>query len=449
LPRLGRRLPLALGLALLVPCLHGCAALTNPVAEGVRVRSVPLELLGQSREEAKPIPLTLLRQKPPDAYRLAPGDILGVWIETILGDRNQPVPVRYSEREGQPPALGFPIPVRDDGTLPLPLIAPVRVEGLTVAEAQEAIRRAYTTPKEILKPGAERIIVTLQRPRQYRVLVVREDAATPPSEQNAVALGIATGPRETIGSTRRGLGAVVSLPAYENDVLTALARTGGLPGRDAKDEVLIERAGAKARDWPDVMPAPDEEACAPPGAGPASGSQVLRIPLRLRPGEPIPFRPEDIVLRDGDIVRVQARDAEVFYTGGILPPGEYILPRDYDLDVVDAVCRVRGPLVSGGINQNNFTGSVVAAGLGFPSPSLLSVIRRTRQGGQLTIRVDLNKALRDPRERILVQPGDVLILQETPGEAIARYISEMVKFNFLGIILKEGNATATATVNVP
>jgi hypothetical protein len=39
------------------------------------------------------------------------------------------------------------------------------------------------------------------------------------------------------------------------------------------------------------------------------------------------------------------------------------------------------------------------------------------------IRVDLRKALRDPRERILVQPGDMLILQEKPCEAVARYLT--------------------------
>ena len=38
----------------------------------------------------------------------------------------------------------------------------------------------------------------------------------------------------------------------------------------------------------------------------------------------------------------------------------------------------------------------------------------------MTIRVDLNEAVRDPRQNILVQDGDVLILQETPDEAITQ-----------------------------
>ena len=33
--------------------------------------------------------------------------------------------------------------------------------------------------------------------------------------------------------TRRGTGFALDLPAYENDVLNALAQTGGFPGTDA------------------------------------------------------------------------------------------------------------------------------------------------------------------------------------------------------------------------
>ena len=58
---------------------------------------------------------------------------------------------------------------------------------------------------------------------------------------------------------------------------------------------------------------------APADAVAAPGAQVVRIPLRLPPDEPPPFRPEDVVLQTGDIVFIEARDTEVFYTGGLLP----------------------------------------------------------------------------------------------------------------------------------
>jgi hypothetical protein len=451
-PSPGRRAfgRLLLAFAWLAVFLSGCAALTNPVADGVRARTLPPEFLGERRDEEKPVPLYLLRQPPPRVYRLDAGDVLGIWIEGVLGDRNQPVPVHYSDQGNLPPALGFPIPVREDGTILLPLVPAITVRGLTIEESHEAIRLAYTAKKQILQPGRDRILVTLQRPRQYNVLVVREDGATA-SAGPVFATGITVASGGSTGSLKRGTGAALNLAAYENDVLTALARTGGLPGLDAVNEVVILRGGMMAPEqWPTVMPNVDaEQGDCSLGYNAGLAGKTIRIPLRLRPGEPIPFRPEDVVLHNGDIVYIQAREAELFYTGGLLPAGENILPRDYDLDVVEAVARVRGPLINGGLNQNNFTGQVFAAGIGFPSPSLLSVVRKTRGGGQVVIRVDLNRALRDPRERILVKAGDVLILQETPQEALARYFTTVFRFNFLGTVINHRDAQGTTTLSLP
>ena len=44
-----------------------------------------------------------------------------------------------------------------------------------------------------------------------------------------------------------------------------------------------------------------------------------------------------MVLNDGDIVYIESRETEVFYTGGLLQGGEFPLPRDYDLDVLGAM----------------------------------------------------------------------------------------------------------------
>src|SRR5205814_2825890 len=135
--------------------------------------------------------------------------------------------------------------------------------------------------------------------------------------------------------------------------------------------------------------------------------QVIRIPLRLLPGEGLPLKAEDVILQTGDVVFLEARDYELFYTGGLLPPGEFVLPRDYDLDVVEAVTRVRGSLINGAFGGSNLSGTLIATGIGNPSPTMLTVLRRLPGGRQLPIRVDLGRALRDSRERILVQPGDV------------------------------------------
>src|SRR5262249_5608896 len=139
----------------------------------------------------------------------------------------------------------------------------------------------------------------------------------------------------------------------------------------------------------------------PPGGDPLSlaapGTTRIRIRLRYRPGQLPTIRPEDVVLQNGDIVFIEAREADVFYTAGVLP-------RDTDLDVVEAILRVGGPIDSGGLNTANINGTLINPGIGFSSPSLVSIVRKTPDHNQVVIRVDLDRALRDRRERILIQP---------------------------------------------
>jgi len=144
--------------------------------------------------------------------------------------------------------------------------------------------------------------------------------------------------------------------------------------------------------------------------------------MRLPPGVIPSFRPDDIILEDGDIVYIESREAEVFYTGGLLPGGEFKIPRDYDLDVVAAMALTGGGISSpqqGGGGGGGMGGMGRLFG-GVP-PGMLYVLRKTPCNGQITIEIDLAKANVDPRERILVQPGDILILRYKPSEEILNF----------------------------
>ena len=58
-------------------------------------------------------------------------------------------------------------------------------------------------------------------------------------------------------------------------------------------------------------------------------------------------------------------------------------------------------------------------------------------------------ALRTRKALSQSQPGDVLLLQESPGEAFARYFTEAFRFNLLWTIIHGPHETGTTTVNVP
>lgn len=478
-PRMKSRVLVACGAfgLLAVGLLSGCAAF-RPL-EGVPARYLGDEYKLGDRNDKQTIDLGLLRRDKPPAHIVDSGDVLAVYIEGELGDRGQVPPVflpTNGDRDMNP-AFGFPIPVRDDGTISLPLIGSISVRGMTVMQIEQLLRHKYLVERQLLNPEAERILVSLQRPRQYRVLVIRQEAGND--------LQAAGGPGQiNLGLLKRGNGRVVSLPIYENDVLHALAETGGLPGLDAENAIYIIRrepvaplpAGAGGHSPPRAVvrgQSPDMHGFPPPGAGyPSQGvmgpampqapgwpaespmlppggmmpvedwsrqygalpslhgnefdaRRVVRIPIRLGPGEEIDVRQADVILHDGDIVFIESRDTEVFYTGGLLGGGQYTLPRDYDLNILEAIAIAQGTRAGGGggSRSQSSPGGVSALNADVSiSGSSVVVLRPMPDGSQLTIHIDIYRALRDPAERVVIQPGDYILLQYTKIEAIGAFV---------------------------
>lgn len=176
------------------------------------------------------------------------------------------------------------------------------------------------------------------------------------------------------------------------------------------------------------------------------GDHIIKIPVRLAPGETLDLDEEDITLYDGDIVFIESRDSDVYFIGGLLGGGQFSLPRDRDLHVLEAVSLAQG---AGGSRQSGSQGMQSPGGVSAlnrdvtPSASRLIILRQVGCGQTMTIEVDLYKALRYPHENILVQPRDMLILQYTPIEATAAFIQRnLFEGALLGIAagqLQSGN----------
>ena len=409
----------------------GCTALTTPI-KGVPARRLPPQFFATPKNNLVPIDISRLSQEPPREYLLDKGDILGIYIEGILpsSDPDQvPVlpPVHFPDKDSTlPPSLGFPVPVVEDGTISLPLIKPLSVAGLTVQQVRDLIRRAYFD-SQILNDTQLRAftpIVSLLQERSVNIVIVRED-----SESGLELQGIrGPGGSYISGSDKSASGRAIRLKAYQNDVLHALMETGGLPGLNARNEVQIlraNRADQRKRDefirqfYATYYNSSTANPCSCPPPLPEDPS-IVRIPLRLPPGITPAFRPEDVILQEGDIVYIESRDREVFYTGGLLPGGEWKIPRDYDLDVLGAMAISGRGIASSSQGGGGFGGGL-ATGIGGVPPGNLYILRKTPCDGQVTIHVDLARAINDPRERPLVQPGDILILQYKCEEEILNF----------------------------
>lgn len=521
-----------------------------------------------SRSGKQTIDLSLLRQTPPPAHLLDAGDVLGVYIEGVLGRRDQVPPVHFPLTGDTPPSLGYPIPVREDGTVSLPLIKPIMAKGMTVRELEETVRKRYTEEgQQILNPEANQVLFSLQKPRNYNVLVMRQESS---SAAELGTTGRAAGSLN-LGAIKRGTGKVVALPAYKNDVLHALAETGGLPGLDAENTIYVLRRrktvppgatipGAQVRPQPtlptvsqrpvpsrtgDIVlaaaefpaeaessfghtapkltlprvtstahaspvalgghsapvptpgmisqsslepgpagPVPNGPAMDPRYSGsysapqpgyapvpqnfvpggypqPSSGpwpremsgqqwggqfdafgrdTQIIRIPVRLHPGEVPQFTEQDVILQDGDIVFIESRETEIFYTGGLLGGGQYTLPRDYDLDVLGAVSIASGQVMMAGSTGNRVGGVSSLNQDVSVGASDVVILRQLPEGGQIPIKVDLNKAIRDPQHRVRILPGDYIILRYKPHEAVAAFIERNLLAGGLIAVATSGSA---------
>lgn len=405
----------------------GCHAITD-VHESIPASRLPRHLAVEPKEGRQVVPFTALGQEKPVSHIIGAGDQLSVYVFGVLPpgteatpilQRTQPVNQRYYPPHGSivGATTGLPVLVDQDGSVELPLIGKVQLGGLTLPEATTAVKNAYRD-KQITKEDSERVIVSLVTARVHRVVVLRED--TPSQAVSLVQPG-------QVDHIHRGSADVVDLPVYENDLLHALSVTGGLPGTDAAREIWIfKRSGLND---PHAITADELQVrAASYHQSEENRGQVLRIPLTGCPGESVSFSAKDVVVEDGDVVYVPRRE-EYFYIGGLVAGAKIPLPRDEDIDVIEAVAlangSVGGPLgQSGEALQSGNPGYIIR-------PTRVIILREMPDGRQLPIRVDLARAMVDQKERILIQPNDVLMLQFKPHQAVFNGLLNTFNFNVL------------------
>ncbi|MEM9825618.1 MAG: polysaccharide biosynthesis/export family protein [Planctomycetota bacterium] len=421
-----RLLGLTLGLLALVSST-GCH-LVSSAHKAIPAHRLPPHLFDCEREALAPVSFAALGQNQPTEHIIDAGDTLSVYVYGVFPPKENEVPILqqnqtlnqiyYPARGANLGAsYGLPVRVTASGTIDLPLIGKTDVRGLTVDQAIDRILEIYLK-EEILQEGRERVSVSLLKPRVYRVVVLREDTpATSPTIVNP----------QNVNEIHRGSGQVIDLPAYENDVLHALAASGGLPGTDAPRELYVIRKNAAVQ--PQFLSAGKLQSLVSGGTGDNCSADVIRIPLAGCPCDTVPFSDQDIVLNEGDVVFVPRRN-EYFTTGGLLPGGRVPLPRDEDVDVIEAIAMATasagGPLGVGGTALNGGrTGNL-------REPTRVLILRMLPDGRQMTIRVDLDRAIYDPKERIRILPNDVVMLQFKPT-ASAMY-GTLNWFNGTGIL---------------
>jgi hypothetical protein len=87
---------------------------------------------------------------------------LGLIIENVLGNEGETAPIHTDPTGQRPPVMGYPIMVRTDGTITLPLLGKHNVVGQTLGEVEVSLAKAFQE-KEILNGKAAVMASMIQK----------------------------------------------------------------------------------------------------------------------------------------------------------------------------------------------------------------------------------------------------------------------------------------------
>ena len=145
-------------------------------------------------------------------YRLRPGDVLGVFIDGLIGSFDSDPPVHYPN-DGRTPVIGFPIAIEHDGNISIPILGDVQVSTLTVPQARKKLINACTkNPRPDghgpLLQGNARVMLNLIRQTGEKASFTGSNTAN--KRSNALSTTVVKGP------SSKGRSSTVDTPAGES-----------------------------------------------------------------------------------------------------------------------------------------------------------------------------------------------------------------------------------------
>lgn len=259
----------------------------------------------------------------------------------------------------------FPVRVNEQGQAVISQVGPVTLEGLDLEEAEAAIAMACEQAGFYLSPH---VTVTTKRRNLYQITVI--------------------GAVEEQGT--------YEIPAGSSDLLHAIVAAGGL-ATNAGTNVEIRQAARPDRQTEPAVAGVDgggDYALAGHTVGVSqSVPHVVTVNLAtISESDSTNYR-----LDDGAVVMVETRDPPALQVLGLVSK-----PDVYDYPIGENL-RLLGALAMAGGRSN-------------PVANRVLVIRQDPETGeQAVIQVNYNRAKDDLTENMLLQPGDTVIVDQTPA----------------------------------
>lgn len=346
--------------------LVGLAGCRSVGGERYTVQTMPANLVAARRENAQTVDLSRLASAAVNSELIDRGDVIEVTISTGL-----------SEKESYPQSVR----IGEDGVANIAVVGPVHLAGLELVEAEAAISATAIQAQKYRNPY---VTVTMKHQRVNRVTIV--GAVKEPG--------------------------VYAIPRGHSDLLAALVQAGGL-AENAGTNVEIRNPirGVKPPD-PIASTAPDAvNQVGHSIAGSATGMSFAapRNSIRVDLVSATKNGTGGYLVEDGAVVMVEKRDPEPVHVIGLVhKPNRYEFPIGEDLRVTHAVA--------------------LAGGLSSPVANKIFVIRKKPDSAETAIvELKLSDAKRDEKQDLLLSPGDVVSVEQTP---LTVFIDTMRIINF-------------------
>ena len=363
-------------LLLMIASLAGCQT------AAYNADRLPAEFRAVSVETNQAINLEQIAAPGASENILAPGDLLEISVAT------------GRDKENRKPVLAR---VSDAGSVDVPVVGPVPVAGIEEFEASQRIAQ-----------------LAIER-GMYRHPIVTVEIKSKAVNRITV-LGAVQHP------------GVHEIPRGSSDLVSALAAAGGLDGKAGTEVEIIRQPkfGIASQDTvPSAAPSSSDigeiqlaayqnlgHASGPPNAAPQTpgwtNAQKLKLDLSLKN-----FASHaDYRLNDRDIVRVVPKKKEMIYIAGLVRhPGQFELPTDQDMHLLDAVA--------------------LAGGRSSPVADKIFVIRRIKnQAEPLVIEASISKAKGNGLENLRLAAGDTISLEQTPATTVVDTLSKFFRLSF-------------------
>lgn len=317
-------------------------------------QDLPRTHLAARRENPHTLNLTQLAGASRTSDTIDRGDVVEVTIAAGLNSKD---------------TIVFPVRVYENGVAQLPVIGPVPLAGLEMEAAEAAITSACIERELYRNP---QVTVEMKKQRTNKVMVV-----------GAV-----------------GKPDIYELPRGKSDLLAAIVAAGGL-AEDASTVVEIRNPsrGKHGQEPSTIADAAGDgvNAVSHSATNASAGSMnSVRVDLisatRANGGQ--------YLLEDGGVVHVEKRNPEpIFVEGLVMKPNRYDYPPAEELRLLGAIALAGGA-------SNSVADKVY-------------VIRKKPESNEtFVINLKISDAKRNDQANVLLAPGDVVSVEQTPGTVV-------------------------------